>query len=77
MSPPIGMPPSLGDLPHSGAVPPQYGGSSFQPVMQPRPPTEKSHHPSPVSEYLTYHRNYMLFVPVFSLAQGTKGKIHN
>lgn len=70
MPPPTGMPPSVGGMPQSGAMPPQHGGSSFQPFMQPGPPTGKLYHPSPVSEYLTCHRNFMSFVPVLSLAHG-------
>lgn len=63
MPPPTGVLPSVGGMPQSGAMPPQ-------PFMQPGPPTGKLYHPSPVSEYLTCHRNFMLFVPVLSLAHG-------
>lgn len=67
------IPPQPGNMPHSGIIPPQHGG----PAMQPGPRAGKSYQPFPVSEYLTFHRYCMLFVPVLSLAHGTKGKTHN
>jgi hypothetical protein len=46
MPPPIGMPPTLGGMPLSGAITPQRGGSSFQSVFLYSPRTGKRYKPN-------------------------------